>query len=474
MPVHPFGGLGAFAFVVAGVALLLSLEPALVAARSAPRQWGWLLGTWCAAIVLVELSTTTSRVPPETFAGVETLFPAVIVMAVGLGVSATALSGTRRSVVPLVAGLCYAILAHGAAEPYEPAAAALAELRSDLDDARELHGRDAHFLVLGAPVRVAGLEAVGDALPWLLDPALTGEPEIPIVEGLSVESFFLLCRQPELTEMRRGRLVLLYDEALLGEVNRVNGGGEVQVQPSTATTPGSSQGVDPWVPVRRSSIRLPSPGQRPGNYVWRADPSTPLLEGFDPLFYAAVRITAQPGTSTAEEPVVVWRSTALNAQRSGVWLAGTDGPVAYHDLSRSLAWLVGEATRRVRVEGELVARLVSGEILERPPALAIRRRRDADDWRFKIEEAGLPRLLAGPEAGDDEVGLTWSLSLLDLATYAHAELPAVREGQAELVVPGAAAWHEHVLGGGGGPIAWTLDLRYGEASLAQASGRLEN
>jgi len=477
MPVHPFGGLGALAFVVAGVALLLSLEPALVAARSAPRQWSWLLGTWCAAIALVELSTTTLRVPPETLAGVETLFPAVIVMAVGLGVSATALSGTRRTVVPLVAGVCYAILAHGAAQPYQPAASALAELRSDLDRAREQHGRDAHFLVLNPPESVDGLEAVGDVLPLLLDPALTGEPETPTVEGLSDEAFFLLCRQPELTELRRGRLVLLYDGTLLGDVTRMHE--DEELRPAASGT--------------RRSVRLPAPGPRPGNYVWRADPSTPLLENFDPLHYAAVRITVEPGTSIAAPPVVVWRSTALIAQCPGVWLAGGDGPVAYHDLSRSLAWLVGEAIRRVRVEGELVSGLVSGEILEQPPVLAVTRRRDAEDWRFEVMEEELPRTASGPGAGPgfvvgasgdavrrsggEEGGVPdsgWQLSLLDLATYAHCELPAAWGGQAELVVPGAAAWQERVLRAGGGPIAWSLDLRLGESTLARASGRLEN
>jgi hypothetical protein len=444
LPVHPFGGLGPPGFVLAGAGLLVGLEPALVAARSAPRLWGWLLATWGASIALVELSTSAARVPPETLAGAEALFPAVIVMAVGLGISSAALSGLRRVLSPLFAGACYAVLAHAAALPFVPAGGALAELRQDLGRARELHGRDAALFVVDPPELVAGLDVLGGALPRLCDPALTGEPERPLVRGLSSGAFAALCREPEIDALRAGRLVVVYPPELLGDASEL--------------------AADAEPPPGRRSARLPPPGPKEGPVLWRREPSSPLFQ-LDPLRFAAARVTAQPGVATAEPPQVFWRAAALNGVRAGAWLAGADGPVALCELDRSFAWLVGREVRRVWVEGDLAGALVSCEMLAEPPAVeGLERRRDGPDWRVVLAAGRLPEPLAG--------GAEWRLGLLDLATYAWTEIEAVREAPGVLLVPDAATWEDARLRAGGGPIAWSLDLRAGDTTIARASGRI--
>jgi hypothetical protein len=451
MPVHPFGGLGVLGFVVGGAALLAALEPALVATRSAPRLWGWLVGTWCGAIGAVMLSTAAVRVPPDTFAHAETLFPAAVVMAVGLGIASTALSGSRRMVVPALVAAGYALLAHAAAGPYRPAGEALGELRADLDRARERHGRQATFLVVDPPGRVAGLDVLGGSLDLVLHPSFTGEPEEAVVRGLTLEALFCYARQPEFDVLRGEPLVLVFPAAELAGLR----GGDAP-EPATG----------------RVSARIPPPAARAGAIVWRDEPRSPLFE-LDPLHHAAVRATASggaPAEALEPAPAVAWRARsalAANAALEGAWIAGPDGPRAFFDVERSLAWLVGEEIARVWFEGAL-ADPVSAEVLTQVPRLeAPRRTRDGADWLFEVDPDEPPRPLAGAGA--------WRLELLDLARLEALALDAEPEpaGQGRrLRVRQAALWEDRVLERGGGPIAWSLAFRVGPVTLARSDGRI--
>jgi len=55
--------LGATGLVLAGAAFLLAMQPALLAARSAPRLWGWLLAGLSLATLTAPLSYTPLTLP---------------------------------------------------------------------------------------------------------------------------------------------------------------------------------------------------------------------------------------------------------------------------------------------------------------------------------------------------------------------------------------------------------------------------
>jgi hypothetical protein len=373
-------------------------------------------------------------------------------MAVGLGIASTALSGARRWVVPALVGAGYAVLAHAAAQPFRPASAALGELRADLDRARERHGRLATLFVVDPPGRVAGLDVLGGSLDLLLHPSFTGEPERVTVRGLSLEALLACVRQPEFEALRGGEPLVLVFSA--DELQGLRGGDA------------------PEVPAGRTSVRIAPPRARPEAPVWRAEPRSPLLE-LDPLHHLAVRATARVGAlpdALAEAPIVAWRARgelAPFAALDGVWIAGQDGPRAFFDVGRSLAWISGDEIARVSFEGAL-AEPVSAEVLARAPVLeAVQRSRDGADWLFEVDPDEPPR----PLTGDG----TWRLELLDLASLESRTLEAEPElagGGRSLRVRDAAAWEDRVLERGDGPIAWSLVFAVGPTALARADGRI--
>ena len=110
---------------IAGIIAAVAVQPALVAARSAPRLWTWLIVAWFVSITFSDLPQALVRVHPEDLTHAQALFPAAAVMSVGLAVASTALSGVRRHVLPLTVALGLAILAHANALPWAAASASV-------------------------------------------------------------------------------------------------------------------------------------------------------------------------------------------------------------------------------------------------------------------------------------------------------------------------------------------------------------
>ncbi|MEC8493979.1 MAG: hypothetical protein VXZ39_03600, partial [Planctomycetota bacterium] len=92
LPVNT-SGIGTLGYVLAVVALLAALHPGFVAARAAPRLWGRVLGGWAIAIAVLLLLGIGERAAPESLADAPDTLSLAVAMAVGLGISATALSG---------------------------------------------------------------------------------------------------------------------------------------------------------------------------------------------------------------------------------------------------------------------------------------------------------------------------------------------------------------------------------------------
>ncbi len=465
LPVNEHGT-GLSGLALAGLAFLVALQPAMAAARSAPRLWGGLLVAWFSALVVaVVLAGIAARVHPGDLSEAHVLFGAAGVMAMGLAVPACAVSGLRRTALPLAIGLVYAILASGNARAWRAAADAVADLRGDLAAARAELGPDVTVLVVDPPGLVRGIECLGGALPLL---APGGAP----VRAISREALLALALEPELDALRAAGCAALVARASLVDA----------LPPPTGVSDGDGSvveaaGARPQVPADRVLCRLDPPERSGGPLRWRGEARSPDLDlecaGVDGL-----RVVAPAGTDLAAARVVSWAATspaaALGAH-AGVWLSLGERPVAVYDLASSLAWRIGGRARRVWFESGLPT-VEEAEVLETLPPFAddVRpydRGNTAGDWIFHVPERPLPGRV-DPRMAERA---SWRLTLLDVGTFQFAEF----EGRFirwidgtdalcfEAVRPAAASVLQT-----GGPLAWRVDYRLDGRAVARVRGRL--
>jgi hypothetical protein len=473
MPVN-LSRLGIFGFMGAGLLLLCALQPALVAARSAPRLWGWFLLFWVLAIALslgIQSSSPDgrlARVHAQDWTHARVLLPGAAAMAVGLALAATALSDLRRALLPLFLAAGFAALAHGNARPFASAARAVEQLRGELADARELHGRSVDLLVLEPPGLVRGVDVLGDALPWLLDPAFAPPgreggtapdgnghaTRAPWVRGMTRSGFCALAREPEFAELRRRGLVLLLRPADL-ERDEPAGSGE------------------------RLALLVPAPSPTSGSRTWFREGGSPTLD-LEALTCRAVRARATAATDTSKAPRLGWKAKgatvaggvlAREGYWSGVWLKFDDEPTALFDVGSSVVWLLGERVRLLwPVEGW--SELVEAEVLDEPPTFdePVAPRIDPEhpsDWTLPLPHHALVQ--ASGTRG------SWRLELLDLASFGYREIALAQEeggpGSIRLRAPDAAAQVAEWTRLGGGPVAWSVTLRIDGVTVVRAVGR---
>ena len=200
--------------VLAGALFLVAMQPALVAARSAPRLWGGLLAGGLIAFCGTELLRAGPRASPQRIDLAYSLLPSITVVALGLGLSTTALSGVRRPWIAFVVALGYACLAHANARAWLGAGAEVTRLRDELV-AASANAPGARFLVLDPPTASDGVDPLGAGLPWLLPPDADGAFDPLRVRGLGREAFLAFAREPEFAALRREPLVLLVPRDVL-------------------------------------------------------------------------------------------------------------------------------------------------------------------------------------------------------------------------------------------------------------------
>ncbi len=173
--------LGILGFVIAGAILLGAFQPAFVAARSAPRLWGWTAAWWIGSVLVALMFGLHERVSLETLASGRTLLPAAAAMCAGLGLACTAVHGLRRYALPPALAIGFAVLSSGNAQPWKEASERLEGLKSDVLYARKAFGPQTPLIVVGAPRDVLGLDPLGAALPDLLHP-LFADRDAPLSE----------------------------------------------------------------------------------------------------------------------------------------------------------------------------------------------------------------------------------------------------------------------------------------------------
>ncbi|MEM7310825.1 MAG: hypothetical protein AAF682_29410 [Planctomycetota bacterium] len=441
LPANPHVS-GLFGVVLAGAVFLVALQPALVAARSAPRLWGWMLGSWFVCLAGALVYGLDVRVAPDEATEGALLAGAVAVAAAGLATTATALSGLRRDWLAWLAAAVFAGLSFSNALPWREAGHVARELRADLEAARVTHGNEPRLLVLDAVRDARGIDPFGGAVGALVHPLLRPGGEAPgggpigEVLLLSREAFLALAREPELRRLREERSVVML-----------------------ATLPGGE-------PVRpgglRQAVRLAPASAAGTKRSWRGEMRSPDLD-LDTLSMSTLLLTADLRSDTSGERRLHWRVTEpalANGSQRCVWVETGDEPVLVADLGRSLAWLLGDRVRRVWLEGGATS-VGQARFLTAPEPLGERfgPTPDGDDWLF-------PRTLTPLVQATLQRG-RYVLTLLSLGDYACVELPVEVLGADHLRARGAAA----EVAGLRRPVAWTLDYRVEDATLARARGR---
>jgi hypothetical protein len=431
--------LGAAGFAVAGLLMLVALQPVLLAARSAPRLWGWLLCAWLAAFVLAEACAPWERVNSDDFTHAGTLCAASAALCVGLGLSVTALSGSRRVVLPLVVGLGYALLAHANASAFRDASDESRRFQLDLIAARQA-APDAEVIAIDPPGAVEGVEATEGAMPWMLDRAFVGaraDKGAVRVRATKLAGFLALAREPEFDELRARGLVLVAPRA------------------SVAATAAPS----------RALHILPKPRASEGPLSWSGE-ATPRVLDLECASIRALHVRATEEAATDRAPIVAWRasnaasSDAESGRLRGAWTYVGDAPEALFDLSSSLEWLTTDRVKQVwSVEGW--SRVREAELLDQLPSPApkLEPRRAGDDWCFDMPGAPLT---------PSEVRGDWFFDVLDLETLEFVEIGAQQAENAVLTVPGAQL-AVHALRGA--PLAWSLERRIDGVAVDRIRGR---
>ncbi len=439
VPVSAYG-YGVVGYTGAGLLLLLGVQPAVVAARSAPRLWWTLAGAWCLLLVFAEFSSLMVRVQPRDFSSVHVLFPAAGVMSIGLGVACTALSDVRRAILPWALAIGYAFVAQSNSMSVVDGARRVDLLRSELAAAKGEHG-EVDFLVVEPPWSVQGVDPIGSALPWLLHPSFAQAGEDPsraAVHGLTRAGFAALTRQPEFDALRRGGLVVLGPEGQLGAVA-----------------------------PRRTALRVApaGPAQDPPRALeWSGTSAVQGLD-LDALGIRGLLLEAAPGTVADGSPEVSWTASELPGGRDeGAWIGAGPRLMASFDVGSDLGWLlsgrvrslafdVGPGTAAVRALAALPALDA-----EAPP------RTDGDDWLLAVPDAGLVR--ATQHTGE------FVLGILELDTLAYTEFEPRESSAGELRFEDAAELHDTVHERGAG-LAWTLDYRLRGVPVARDEGRMD-
>jgi hypothetical protein len=440
--------LGPLGAVLALVLLLAALQPALVAARSAPRLWTGAFAFWVLASAFALLFGLEKPVDLGNLGDAVSLVPATLVVCAGLGLCCTAASGLGRVALPLALSFGYASLSNGNAQPWAESARRFSELRRDVAAALADHPDAQQVVVVDSPRAVRGVDPIEDGLPWIQHPMFTGaaverpeDLEPLAIRDLSPAAFATWVRRPEFAAERAGGTLLLHPRL------------EAQ------------SGEGPGTP--RSWRRLAPPSAGGGPSFWSGASRSPDLE-LDALGPAVLRVVA-PAVPVEQLPQEAhWRGFGGATQVGQVpllWLDGAEGPTGWIDAGEDLAWRLGERIVRVWFESGLptVREVRVGDGLPVPEGVGPPQD-SGSGWRF---DPPRHEVLAEQPEG------RWRLRALALPSLAYTEAEARRpRAGSPLRFSGLARWAEPWLRAGEA-VVYELEYVCGGLPALRALGRVE-
>ena len=419
VPVQPFEADFARA-ALAGAALLIVLQPALVAARSAPRTWGRFALAWSLLMFVCLLPAPNGAARgPADLAGLRWMCAPALCLGVACAAAATAHSGWKRALFPWVLALALLALDQPIVRVWPAATRRLEGLVELLEGlARETPRRPAEIVLLSPPRKERGLVLLPEASAarWLSHAA-----------GLEHE--IVLADAAELTAWA----------------------GSASFPPEVCIVQPSASSEAPFLadvlPATRDVQRRAS-ADAPQS--WRDRPGKHQLLDVDPQWLRCVRVRLPADAPHAGRPRLDWRGDDRTpaASAEGVWIEGADGPVALFDLARDARWLLRGRVRSITLEGG--APDLAYEVLPAlpEPALAGELTEQSGRWSARLAGSALP-------------GLRWQLVLFDPRSLESTRLEA--RGELEFEAP--PSWI------GRPRLEWSLEALLGEGCVARLSGR---
>ncbi len=509
-------GAGGIGYVVAVLVLVAVIQPALHAGRSAPRFWATVLSAWLVVILMTASIRASVSVGPGDLSAAAGLFPAVMVMAIGLGLAGTAVTGRRRYGIPLVVALMLSALARSNAEGLRAAADEGLGFQQQVGEIITEGGADQHYLVLDPPELTRGYGVLPRELDWIFDRAMGFQPgsEALWVRPITEPALVAFSREPEFDALRRDGLVL---------ITRHHGPSQGGTQGAETS---SSRALDRWrgqaleltgLAPRVMSWRNAEPAQDDpedveGSGHWTGElgdrPSfldsaaveqitvdvgplevTPLeseiaSEGIASEGIASEEIASEeiaeerdaaeptseehqaPQAFAPEPPSIYWRSRGglvRAGEMEGVWVLREGRHLAVFDPGGSLEWLLGPRVDSLLMLG-ILRDAREAELRPTEPAVEgvagfeIRN----EDWWFVPREDDAA-LLGGAES-------EWVVTLLDLADLRYLEVQCEFDGDV-LVAEEVEVVVRHFWSGRA-RLAWALERRVNGVVISRTSGRL--
>ncbi len=460
------GGMG---FVLAAFLLVIVIQPALHAGKAAPRYWISILCAWLASILLAEAVRAGLRVGPNDFSDVAGLFPAVIVMTMGLALASTAVSGGRRVAIPIIVACLLCTLARNNARGWRQAAKDAAGLTEEMLPIVLAQDAPHTFLVVDAPDMVDLFAACPADMTRLFERAITGQTltHAPTqVRPLSRDALMSFARLSEFDELREGQALVVFP------LDYVQPWAQRRWVAQALSPGGTSHRAQRW------NHYAPGAGPEQHNLSashWAEENGMPLAfadpSGIECLTVQAPAMLAGEDMSTHERtlaaPEIYWRAqggTVHGGVLHGVWLSDADHRMAVFDPGQDLPWLLGNRVDSLLLMGEL-AQAQGAELWPSPPQIVemLEPAIDDDDWHL-----GRPAVRLKFGAGLLE---SWRLTLFDLVTWEYEVIECVLDGRGDLMAPDA----EEISQGlrfEPGSLAWTVERRVGDVVIERGTGRL--
>ncbi len=400
LPVNP-ASLTFAAYLLAAALLVVALEPAFSAARSAPRLWSLILAVAAVAILSASFVERNVRVQPGDFTRAEILLPGMFLVSAGLALASTALTGTRRALMPAILASGWAAIAHVHAGAFEQAVDRFDGARRDVASALSEDPPPAAILLLDLPLLVQGVAPLdrSRSQTFLADPRLIARdalgiererarlPRPQLVAAPTQKAFAQFSRSERFAQWRSQRIVLAQGAAPAG---------------------------------RRTSVSLPAPAPSTSSRRWfREGASSPL--DWEALTTRCVTARGATNTDYSQVPRLGWSAARADghvtkAEVEGVWIDNLGEPQAYFDVAESVAWLCsGRVTLAWPVGGwsNLLDSDAQDELSTFVPAAAPLH--SGDDWRVPEPASAL---VAAAASTLERRGLAaeWTLLLCDLET----------------------------------------------------------
>jgi len=419
VPVHPSQPDLARAGL-AGAALLLVLQPALIAARSAPRTWGRFALAWSLLILVCLLPAPLAAAQMGSdLSNLRWLCAPALCLGAACAAAATAHSGWKRAWFPWILALVLLALDRPIVRSWPTATRELETLTSELAHTKPPGG--AELVLLSPPREDRGLVLVppAQASGWL-SRAAGLEHELVLADVAGLEAWSGSASFP-------AELLLL--------------------QPS------SSREAPFLADVLPATRRVQRRALADEPKSWRETRGLHQVLDIDPQWLRCVRVRVSGARSGT--PRLSWHSDegAPSSTAEGAWIQEGETRVALFDLAREPRWLLCGRVRSISLEGP-GAEDAQYEVVRALPEPALVQAPQLEGGRLRAQLAAAPL-----------ERLEWQLVLFDPRALESRVLDVRTDTAGELVFELPADWSARA------GLEWSLEASSGKACVARVSGK---